>query len=48
MGRGACTYTVSIKTSCSSPRLTRDAISLVFGDFYHNEVLLPLFAFLSI
>ncbi|MQL73488.1 hypothetical protein Taro_005829 [Colocasia esculenta] len=33
-GRGQCTYTVSIKTSCSSPRATRDSISLAFGDVY--------------
>uniref|UniRef100_A0A1D1Y9E1 ATP synthase subunit delta n=1 Tax=Anthurium amnicola TaxID=1678845 RepID=A0A1D1Y9E1_9ARAE len=37
-GKGSCTYTVSIKTSCSSPRVTRDAISLTFGDVNHNEV----------
>ncbi|CAA7395016.1 unnamed protein product [Spirodela intermedia] len=41
MGRGTCSYTVSIKTSCSSPRFTRDAISLAFGDVYHNEVYAP-------
>jgi hypothetical protein len=36
-----CTYTVKIKTSCSSPRYTRDAISLDFGDRYRNEVYAP-------
>ncbi|CAO2193874.1 unnamed protein product [Urochloa humidicola] len=34
----ACTYTVEIKTSCSSPRSSRDAVSLAFGDVYKNEV----------
>ncbi|KAK1311546.1 hypothetical protein QJS10_CPA07g00687 [Acorus calamus] len=34
----ACSYTVSIKTSCSSVSYTRDKISLAFGDAYHNEV----------
>ncbi|CAL4958515.1 unnamed protein product [Urochloa decumbens] len=36
--RRACTYTVEIKTSCSSPRSTRDSVSLAFGDVYRNEV----------
>ncbi|XP_072984849.1 embryo-specific protein ATS3B-like [Typha latifolia] len=39
-GRG-CSYTVKIKTSCSSKRITRDAISLAFGDAYSNEVYAP-------
>nr|CAB3476088.1 unnamed protein product [Digitaria exilis] len=34
----ACTYTVQIKTSCSSPRSSPDAVSLTFGDVYKNEV----------
>ncbi|CAO2174785.1 unnamed protein product [Urochloa humidicola] len=34
----ACTYTVEIKTSCLSPRSSRDAVSLAFGDVYKNEV----------
>ncbi|RCV24884.1 hypothetical protein SEVIR_5G118700v4 [Setaria viridis] len=34
----ACTYTVQIKTSCSSPRRSPDAVSLAFGDTYRNEV----------
>lgn len=33
-----CSYTVRIKTSCSSPPRTSDAISLAFGDAYRNEV----------
>lgn len=33
-----CSYTVKIKTSCSSSRFTRDMISLAFGDAYRNEV----------
>ncbi|KAJ4794692.1 embryo-specific protein 3 [Rhynchospora pubera] len=36
-----CSYTVKIKTSCSSPRYTRDAISIAFGDRYRNEVYAP-------
>ncbi|KAJ3694213.1 hypothetical protein LUZ60_009693 [Juncus effusus] len=36
-----CTYTVKIKTSCYSPKYTRDAISLAFGDLYGNEVYVP-------
>ncbi|XP_008776847.2 embryo-specific protein ATS3B-like [Phoenix dactylifera] len=40
VGRG-CSYTVKIKTSCSSRRYTRDMISLAFGDAYHNEVYAP-------
>ncbi|KAF8663098.1 hypothetical protein HU200_055694 [Digitaria exilis] len=34
----ACTYTVQIKTSCSSPRSSPDTVSLAFGDVYKNEV----------
>ncbi|KAI5680769.1 hypothetical protein M9H77_01996 [Catharanthus roseus] len=34
----SCSYTVIIKTSCSSPSYTRDQISLDFGDAYGNEV----------
>ncbi|KAA8540482.1 hypothetical protein F0562_024599 [Nyssa sinensis] len=37
----SCSYTVSIRTSCSSPRLTRDQISLSFGDAYGNQVYAP-------
>ncbi|KAJ0977778.1 hypothetical protein J5N97_013252 [Dioscorea zingiberensis] len=36
-----CSYTVKIKTSCYSPRYTRDMISLAFGDTYRNEVYAP-------
>lgn len=35
---GRCSYTVIISTSCSSPRYTRDQISLYFGDGYGNQV----------
>lgn len=41
-----CSYTVKIKTSCSSRRFTTDRISLAFGDAYHNEVSI-YYAFLS-
>lgn len=33
-----CSYSVSIKSSCSSTSLTRDKVSLAFGDAYGNEV----------
>ncbi|VYS55188.1 unnamed protein product [Arabidopsis thaliana] len=33
-----CSYTVIIKTSCSSVSYTRDKISISFGDVYGNEV----------
>ncbi|XXG45702.1 hypothetical protein AAC387_Pa02g0711 [Persea americana] len=36
-----CSYTVSIKTSCSSRSTTRDMVSLAFGDAYGNEVYVP-------
>ncbi|KFK25114.1 hypothetical protein AALP_AA8G067600 [Arabis alpina] len=38
---GTCRYTVIISTSCSSPRYTRDQISLSFGDGYGNQVYAP-------
>ncbi|OWM81834.1 embryo-specific protein ATS3B-like [Punica granatum] len=38
---GSCTYTVRIKTSCSSTSYTRDQISLAFGDAYGNQVYAP-------
>ncbi|TYH70731.1 hypothetical protein ES332_D05G136600v1 [Gossypium tomentosum] len=38
---GSCTYTVSIRTSCSSTTYTRDQISLAFGDAYGNQVYAP-------
>ncbi|KAG6510703.1 embryo-specific protein ATS3A-like [Zingiber officinale] len=37
----SCSYTVKIKTSCSSVRYTRDWISLAFGDAYRNEIYAP-------
>ncbi|KAM7257586.1 hypothetical protein ACFE04_013327 [Oxalis oulophora] len=37
----SCAYTISIKTSCSSPKYTRDQISLGFGDAYGNQVYVP-------
>lgn len=33
-----CSYTVTIKTSCYSPRTTHDVISLTFSDAYGNQV----------
>ncbi|KAK4481886.1 hypothetical protein RD792_012797 [Penstemon davidsonii] len=38
---GACSFYVSIRTSCSSTRYTRDRISLSFGDAYGNQVYAP-------
>ncbi|KAJ0008059.1 hypothetical protein Pint_30105 [Pistacia integerrima] len=35
---GKCSYSVSIKTSCSSTKYTRDHVSLAFGDAYGNQV----------
>ncbi|CAH8385356.1 unnamed protein product [Eruca vesicaria subsp. sativa] len=37
-GAKVCSYTVIIKTSCSSVSYTRDKISIAFGDVYGNEV----------
>lgn len=37
----SCSYTLTIKTSCSSTSYTRDKISLAFGDAYGNEVYAP-------
>ncbi|KAF1882842.1 hypothetical protein Lal_00003023 [Lupinus albus] len=37
----SCSYTVNIKTSCSSPSQTRDQISLAFGDAYGYQVYAP-------
>ncbi|KAI4324908.1 hypothetical protein MLD38_030350 [Melastoma candidum] len=37
----SCTYRVVIVTSCSSPRHTRDQISLSFGDAYGNQIYAP-------
>ncbi|KAL5729605.1 hypothetical protein ACHQM5_002533 [Ranunculus cassubicifolius] len=34
----ACSYTVTIKTSCSSTSFTRDKISISFGDAYDYQV----------
>ncbi|PKA52189.1 hypothetical protein AXF42_Ash014126 [Apostasia shenzhenica] len=39
-GRG-CSYRVIIKTSCRSPRITRDIVALSFGDAYDNQVYAP-------
>ncbi|KAI3891010.1 hypothetical protein MKW98_007315 [Papaver atlanticum] len=36
-----CSYTVAIKTSCSSTRITRDQISLSFSDAHGNQVYAP-------
>ncbi|XP_042486088.1 embryo-specific protein ATS3A-like [Macadamia integrifolia] len=40
-GRSSCSYTVTIKTSCSSVRFTQDRISISFGDAYGNQVYAP-------
>ncbi|XP_010033959.2 embryo-specific protein ATS3B [Eucalyptus grandis] len=37
----SCSYTVKIRTSCSSTSYTRDQISLSFGDAYGNQVYAP-------
>ncbi|XP_055814860.1 embryo-specific protein ATS3A-like [Solanum dulcamara] len=37
----SCSYTLSIKTSCSSTKYTRDKISVAFGDSYGFEVHAP-------
>ncbi|CAI9100138.1 OLC1v1037078C1 [Oldenlandia corymbosa var. corymbosa] len=37
----SCSYSVSIRTSCSSSSYTRDRVSLAFGDSYGNEVYAP-------
>ncbi|GFZ04082.1 Embryo-specific protein 3 [Actinidia rufa] len=37
----SCSYTVTITTSCSSPKYTRDQISLSFGDAYGYQVYAP-------
>ncbi|KAI3446944.1 hypothetical protein Pfo_003609 [Paulownia fortunei] len=34
----SCSYTVIIKTSCSSVSYTTDKVSLAFGDAYGNEM----------
>ncbi|KAL5758243.1 hypothetical protein ACOSP7_020854 [Xanthoceras sorbifolium] len=39
--KGGCSYTVKIKTSCSSTKYTRDQISLSFGDAYGYQVYAP-------
>ncbi|KAK6915030.1 Embryo-specific ATS3 [Dillenia turbinata] len=36
-----CSFTVTIRTSCSSVTYTRDQISLSFGDAYGNQVYAP-------
>ncbi|KAJ9139958.1 hypothetical protein P3X46_030649 [Hevea brasiliensis] len=38
---GSCSYQVIISTSCSSPKYTRDQISLAFGDAYGNQIYAP-------
>ncbi|EEF51493.1 embryo-specific protein ATS3B [Ricinus communis] len=38
---GSCKYTVIISTSCTSPKYTRDQISLAFGDAYGNQIYVP-------
>ncbi|KAK8914249.1 hypothetical protein KSP39_PZI024503 [Platanthera zijinensis] len=41
LGRGGCSYRVRIKTTCRSPRITRDVVALSFGDAYNNQVYVP-------
>ncbi|XP_052181597.1 embryo-specific protein ATS3B-like isoform X2 [Diospyros lotus] len=41
LSSSSCSYTVTIKTSCSSPQYTRDHISLSFGDAYGYQVYAP-------
>ncbi|KDP22370.1 hypothetical protein JCGZ_26201 [Jatropha curcas] len=38
---GSCSYRVIVSTSCSSPKYTRDQISLSFGDAYGNQIYAP-------
>ncbi|KAF3433090.1 hypothetical protein FNV43_RR24192 [Rhamnella rubrinervis] len=38
---GSCSYSVVITTSCSSPKYTRDQISISFGDAYGNQIYAP-------
>ncbi|KAI4351867.1 hypothetical protein L6164_006172 [Bauhinia variegata] len=38
---GTCSYTLVVSTSCSSPRYTRDQISIAFGDAYGNQIYAP-------
>ncbi|CAN4108110.1 unnamed protein product [Withania somnifera] len=37
----SCSYTLIIKTSCSSSKYTRDRVSIAFGDSYGFEVYAP-------
>ncbi|KAJ8529795.1 hypothetical protein K7X08_036630 [Anisodus acutangulus] len=37
----SCSYTLTIKTSCSSSKYTRDKVSIAFGDSYGFEVHAP-------
>ncbi|OIW12490.1 hypothetical protein TanjilG_04654 [Lupinus angustifolius] len=36
-----CLYSLVISTSCSSPKYTRDQISIAFGDAYANQIYAP-------
>ncbi|KAF5743581.1 hypothetical protein HS088_TW08G00165 [Tripterygium wilfordii] len=38
---GSCSYTITITTSCSSSKYTRDQISISFGDSYGNQIYAP-------
>ncbi|KAL3535860.1 hypothetical protein ACH5RR_004321 [Cinchona calisaya] len=40
-GARSCSYSVTMKTSCSSSSDTRDKVSLAFGDASGNEVYAP-------
>lgn len=34
-----CSYLITIKTSCDSPRYSKDHVGLLFGDSIDSEVL---------
>ncbi|XP_027343450.1 embryo-specific protein ATS3B-like [Abrus precatorius] len=38
---GSCSYTLTIKTSCSSYMYTTEIIGVLFGDAYGNQVYVP-------
>lgn len=43
MEMGMCSYRITIKTSCNSPKYTKDTIGILFGDAYGKEVLYFIF-----
>ncbi|CAL5214869.1 unnamed protein product [Lathyrus oleraceus] len=38
MEMGMCSYRITIKTSCNSPKYTKDTIGILFGDAYGKEI----------